>query len=365
MSERILTPAQRAAKRRRLWKKFFWRRIAILSLLAAMVVTLTVVGVELIIPDQPPMVETPELPDLSGEPEEPETPLVEVAYPTADEKTVTLGSEVDATYAVLVDVTTGRIVAQKGANVRSYPASITKMMTLLVAVENAEDLSATYEMPFELLNELYIQQASVAGFATGEKVTVTDMLYGCILPSGADATIGLANLLAGDEPAFAKLMNERVKSLGLKDTHFTNTSGLHDADHYTTVTDMAVILMAAMQNPLCKEVLSTYKYVTAKTDQHPDGIELYSTLFSRMYGTEPEGATVIAGKTGYTTEAGHTMASYAKGDDGHDYVFVTMGGSNRWKATYDCIDVLTDFFGPDSAEGETISTQADTTEVAE
>ena len=352
MSERILTPAQRAAKRRRLWKKFFWRRIAILSLLAAMVIAVTTLAVGLIMPNDPPAMVTPELPDSPETPEEPEEPIVEVPYPVADEKTVALGSEVDAAYAVLVDVTTGRIVAQKGADVRSYPASITKMMTLLVAVENTEDLSATYEMPFELLNELYIQQASVAGFATGEKVTVTDMLYGCILPSGADATIGLANLLAGDEPSFAKLMNERAKSLGLKDTHFTNTSGLHDADHYTTVTDMAVILMAAMQNPLCKEVLSTYHYVTEKTPQNPEGLDLYSTLFSRMYGTEPEGATVIAGKTGYTTEAGHTMASYAKGDDGHDYVFVTMGGTNRWKATYDCINVLTDFFGDSAIEPE-------------
>ncbi len=344
-----LIPAQRAAKRRRLWKKYFWRRVAILGLLAAMAITLVTIGVQLIIPDAPPAVVEPELPKL---PEELEEPSVEVPYPTADEGTVVLGAEVDAAYAVLVDVTTGRIVAQKGADVRAYPASITKMMTLLVAVETAEDLDATYEMPFELLNDLYIQEASVAGFATGEKVTVTDMLYGCILPSGADATIGLANLLAGDEPSFAKLMNDRAKSLGLKDTHFTNTSGLHDREHYTTVTDMAVILMAAMQNPLCKEVLSTYHYTTAKTPQNPNGLELYSTLFSRMYGTEPEGATVIAGKTGYTTEAGHTMASYATGDDGHDYVFVTMGGTNRWKATYDCINVLTDFFGGETADSE-------------
>lgn len=344
-----LTPAQRAARRKRLWKKYFWRRIALLSGLLLLVSAVAVTGVMLMLPDDPLPSTQPETPVQPETPDESAEPTYEIPYPTADADTVTLGSEVDAAYAVLVDVTTGRILAQKGADTRAYPASITKMMTLLVAVENATDLNATYEMPFELLNDLYIQQASVAGFAAGEQVTVTDMLYGCILPSGADATIGLANLLAGDEAAFAELMNERAKALGLKDTHFTNTSGLHNVDHYTTVTDMAVILMAAMKDPTCREVLSTYHYVTAETPQNPDGLELYSTLFSRMYGTEPEGATVIAGKTGYTTEAGHTMASYAEGEDGHDYVFVTMGGSNRWQATYDCINVLTEFFGSETS----------------
>lgn len=347
MSEqkRELTPARRAAKRKRLWKKFFWRRIAILTLLAGMAVTVVSVGVMLILPDAPPAVQSgsPTQPEAPAEPEE---PAVEVAYPTADADTITLGSEVDATYAVLVDVSDGRIVAQKGADVRAYPASITKMMTLLVAVENTTDFSETYEMPFKVLDDLYIQQASVAGFSTGEKVTVTDMLYGCILPSGADATIGLANHLAGSEKAFAKRMNQRAEKLGLKDTRFVNTSGLHDDQHYTTVTDMAVILMAAMKNPTCREVLSAVSYTTAKTPEHPDGIELYSTMFSRMYADQLKrdgydyDVTFIGGKTGYTTEAGHTMASYVTGADGHDYVIVTMDGNNRYKATYDHLNIM-------------------------
>ena len=111
---------------------------------------------------------------------------------------------------------------------------------------------------------------------------------------------------------------------------------------------MAVVMMAAMENPTCREVLSTYQYTTASTPQHPDGLLLTSTMFSRMCGTEPEGATIIAGKTGYTPQAMHTMVSYAVGDDGHDYVFVSMYGSDKWQATYDAINVLTAFCGEQS-----------------
>ena len=276
----------------------------------------------------------------------PEKPVV--VYPTVTADTVELGATVDAEYAVLVDVTENRIVAQKRAEAQVYPASVTKVMTLLVAVENATDMTQTYEMSYNFLDELYWQQATVAGFSSGEKVSVKDMLYGCILPSGADATIGLANLLSGSEEVFAAQMNQKAADLGLKNTHFVNTSGLHDNNHYTTALDMAVVLAAAMQNDTCREVLSTYQYTTASTPQHPDGLLLTSTMFSRMYGTEPEGATIIAGKTGYTIEAGHTMASYAKGDNGHDYIFVSMDGTNKWKATYDAINVLTAFCGPDT-----------------
>jgi D-alanyl-D-alanine carboxypeptidase (penicillin-binding protein 5/6) len=98
-----------------------------------------------------------------------------------------------------------------------------------------------------------------------------------------------------------------------------------------------------MENEHCRQVLSTYQYTTASTPQHPEGILLESTLFSRMYGTEPDGATVVAGKTGFTNEAGNTLVSYAEGLDGHDYILVTLKGSNKWKAINDTIDLYTEF----------------------
>ena len=282
----------------------------------------------------------PQQSPVDSVPDQPEVPTL-----TVDDTVQEMGSFIDAKYAVLVDVTEGRIVAQKAPDTRSYPASIAKIMTLLVSVEHIEDLEDTFEVTYAITDPGYLQGASMAGFKNKEQVTMRDLLYGCILPSGADATAALAHVVAGSEEAFADLMNQKAEELGLENTHFSNASGLHQGDFYTTPKDMALILMAAMENDTCRMVLCTDEYRTNKTPQNPDGLQLYSTLFSRMYGDEPEGATVIGGKTGYTYEAKHTMASYAEGEDGHDYVIVTMAGSNNYKATYDHINILSRYVG--------------------
>lgn len=259
--------------------------------------------------------------------------------PVITPKTEELGDFVDAGQAILIDVTNNTVLASKNPAERVYPASVTKIMTLLVGVEHIRDYTATVAMPYEILDDLFAQQATVAGFSAGEKVNMTDMLYGVILPSGADATWGVAYHVAGSEEAFVELMNQKAAAIGMKNTHFVNSSGLHDRNHYTTAEDMALLMREAMKNPLCRKVLGTYQYTTASTPEHPEGILLTSTMYSRMKGDEPEVATVLGGKTGYTAQAGHTMVSFAKGNNGHEYVFASMGGSNRWKATYDAIHI--------------------------
>ena len=333
-------------ERHRRRRRRFRRRQRILELVIALAVAAVIVvpiliftgGDETEISDSAVSTPTQNPVAVTPEPTKP-------TYPVATSATAELGETVDADYAVLVDVTTGEIVAQKRADHQVYPASVTKVMTLLVAVENATDMNQTFKMSYSFLDPLYLDEATMAGFSSGEEVTVKDMLYGCILPSGADATVGLAHLLAGSEESFAGMMNDKAAALGLKNTHFVTSSGLHNSNHYTTPLDMAVVMAAAMDNPTCREVLSTYRYTTASTPQHPDGLLLTSTMFSRMYGTEPEGATIIAGKTGYTPQAMHTMVSYAEGDNGHDYIFVSMYGTDKWQATYDAINVLTAFCG--------------------
>ena len=335
-----------SSERLRQWKRkkrILWlRRAGLLCGAAGMVVGLLCGAVALLFSGESsvaPLVEKPIVAPTT-QPTEPEQPTLVV-----DEDVINPGSFVDAKYAILVDVTEGRVVAEKQADVQTYPASITKMMTLLVAVENVPDLSATYEMSYAIIDPVYQQGASMAGFRSEEQVSIKDLLYGCILPSGADATAAIEQVVGGSEEGFAAMMNQRAEQLGLENTHFTNSSGLHGSNHYTSARDMALIMIEAMKNPTCREVLSRVQYTSASTPQNPDGLTWESTLFSRMYGDEPTGATVIAGKTGYTTEAGHTMASYATGDDGHDYVVVTMGGSSKWKATYDCINVLSRYVG--------------------
>lgn len=248
--------------------------------------------------------------------------------------------ENNAKSIIIIDKATNKVVAARNPHAREYPASTTKIMTLLVAVENMKDWDAKFTMTLDITDPLFVAEASVAGFLNGEQVSMTDLLYGTILPSGADAAMGLAISVAGSEEEFVKLMNKKVKELGLKNTNFTNVSGLHNEKNYSSAYDMAVILDAALQNETCKEVLSTYQYTTAVTPQHPEGIKLSGTLFSYMYGTEPETATILGGKTGFVNESGYCIASYGKGNvSNNEYIIVTMGNAGRWPAFYGQIDL--------------------------
>lgn len=262
-------------------------------------------------------------------------------YPEVTENTIYLNSEFSCEYGLLVDTQTHEVLVAKGnPNQRIYPASMTKIMTLLVAVENIENLDDTFLMTNEILYPLNLQDASVAGFLGGENVTMRDLLYGLALPSGADAAVAIADYVAGSEEEFAVLMNEKVEELGLKNTHFVTTSGLHDENHYSTLADIAVILQEAMDNNLCRQILSTYQYRTESTDEHPNGILLTSTMFSRMKGNEDEdiGVDIVGGKTGYTNEAGHCLASFAR-KDGKEYIAVLGKGGGKYSMIYDTIDI--------------------------
>lgn len=260
-------------------------------------------------------------------------------YATISPSYVEVTSEqVKSPNVALLDVDNNQIIAGRNADIKIYPASMTKVMTLIVAVENLKDTNATLTFTNAMLYDFYRENATVAGFLDNETVDVEDMLYGLILPSGADAALGLAMLTSGSEEAFVELMNQKCTELGLKNTHFVNTSGLHDPEHYTTPIEMAMIMKYAMSIPECAKVLSTYQYTTKATQQHPEGILLTSTMFSRMYGNEVEGVTIKAGKTGYTSEALQCLVSYAvKGE--HSYIAVTTGSTNKWHSIFDDFEI--------------------------
>lgn len=246
------------------------------------------------------------------------------------------GARLDAENAVLVRLSDNSVIASLHADMRIYPASMTKIMTLIVACERLASLEDKVAVSAGVIAAAYTAGASCAGFAAGESVTVRDLLYGAALPSGADATDTLAVYIAGSESAFAELMNRKAAELGLKATHFVNASGLHDENHYSTVREIAAIMAYAMKNELCREVFSALTYTTSSTSEHPDGIVLYSTAFSRMSARNFGSVTIKAAKTGYTDEAKFCLASYAEDGDGKGYILVTAGGTTRHAPVYDC-----------------------------
>lgn len=225
-------------------------------------------------------------------------------------------------YAILVDEDSGEVMAQKGGGEKIYPASMTKIMTAILAVENSDDLSERVTVPPEIFPPLYDEGASMAGFESGEEVTLNDLLYGILLPSGAESCITFAERIAGSEDNFVDLMNEKAKELGMKNTHFCNSTGLHQLRHYSTVSDIAVLLRYALKNQDFREAFSSGRYSTSSSAQHPGGFTIYSTMFSELESAAVTGGKILGGKTGYTDEGGLCLASLAE-VNGREYILVT------------------------------------------
>ncbi len=290
------------------------------------------------------------------QPAEPPKPVSAVQRPQMCAATVSLSDQISSTYGVLVSLQDSLILAEKSATAKMYPASMTKVMSLITACEHIENLSDTVTVTSTIIDPLYREGASLAGFSPGETVTVQDLLYGMVLPSGAEASAALAEYIAGSEEEFVKLMNEKAAEMGLNATHFTNCTGLHNENHYSTAVEMAMIMAYAMEHEACAEILSAYQYTTTPTEKHPEGILLESTMFSRMYGDEPDGVTILAGKTGYTNEGHHCLMSYAKDDiTGEAYIFVSADSTEKFGPVFDAIHVYSDYTEPiDPQTGEKV-----------
>ena len=153
-----------------------------------------------------------------------------------------------------------------------------------------------------------------------------DLLYGAMLPSGAECCIALADTISGSEADFAELMNKKAAKLGMDNTHFCDSTGLHNPDHYSTVKDIAVLMKYCIKNDTFREIIETARHSTGVTNIHPDGITYYSTMFKNLSDPTVTGGKILGGKTGYTSEAGHCLVSFAE-IEGREYIFVSAGAS--------------------------------------
>jgi len=291
---------------------------------------------------------------------EPETePVTE---PAIEEKTYfakttaatkPMNGDVFSNYGIFIDLETDTILAERNADTVINPASMTKILTILVAAEELgeERLDELVPVSKEATEYSYVNECSNAGFEAEEIVTVRDLFYGTILPSGGEAAAALAAYTSGSMEEFVRQMNQKAEELGLSETaHFTNCAGLYDENHHCTVYDMAMILEAALDNPFCKEVLSARTYTTSSTTEHPEGL-LLSNWFLRRIEDKDTGGEVLSAKTGYVAQSGSCAASYGKSHSGKEYICVTADASSSWRCIYDHV-ALYQQFGDEAVQTE-------------
>lgn len=209
----------------------------------------------------------------------------------------------------------GEVLFEKNADAIIYPASLTKIMTAIVAIELTEDLQKQTIVEPQTIATYTAQNASMAGFHAGDFVTIKDLLYGTLLASGADATATLADAIAGSEEKFVTYMNNKAQEIGMNDTYFVNTSGLHDEAHVSSVRDISKLLRYALENPTFYHIFTSKSYTT----HVPNELTITNSLFTKMPGVD---GPILGGKTGYTPEAGLCLASIIE-KEGKSFLFIT------------------------------------------
>lgn len=244
---------------------------------------------------------------------------------TADN--VTLIDNIKSKNTILVELDSFTSIAEKGADEKMYPASMTKVMTLIVACENIKNLNEKLTVTQEIADYMKDNDGSGAGLKIGESYLIEDLLYLIAYQSDTMACLLIADHVAGSEEAFVALMNKKASDLGLSSTHFTNCTGLYNAEHYTTCREMASIMAYAMDNELAYKCLSSYR----GRPMTVGGVNC--TFYANWYSGRGRFAdnprlktvTVVAGKTGYTDESGFTFVTVAEGKNGKTYINVTVG----------------------------------------
>ena len=228
--------------------------------------------------------------------------------------------------ALLIDLNTGRTVYEQDADERVYPASLTKIMTCLIALENG-NLSDVITIDEAALAGLD-QDSSVVGLQVGEQITLENLLYCMMVHSGNDAANAVAEYIAGSTADFVRMMNERAYALGCKDTHFNNPHGLHDESHYTTARDLAIITQAALKSENFRQIVDTYEYKLPDDNMRQNipklkttNMLIYQSMSNSLYYPRAHGI-----KTGYTSQAGRCVISEATGD-GLDLLGIVCGAA--------------------------------------
>ena len=238
---------------------------------------------------------------------------------------------VDAEAFALFSLNDGEVISQQNIYERVYPASTTKILTCLIALENG-DLSDTVTVPDSAA--ISVSGSSMANLKPGDKLTLSDLLYGLMVPSGNDAAETVAVYIAGSDEAFAELMNEKARSLGATQSHFTNPHGLPDTSHYTTPYDMYLIFNAAMKNETFREIASQKSHEARVTNASGETRTMRWTSSNQYLSGDfslPAGISYTGGKTGHTADAGYCLVMSETADDGSNYISVVFKAASYQK----------------------------------
>ncbi len=238
------------------------------------------------------------------------------------------GFELEAHTAILYSLDTGDVLYSKNADEKVYPASLTKMLSAIILIENTADLDKeilTYTN--EANNEILGTGSVVVGLKIGEQITARQALNCLLISSGGDVAYAIAHHYGGNTDGFVALMNEKAKEIGMVNSHFGNPVGLHDDETYTTGNDILTLTKYALKNEVFKEVTSTVKYTLAPTNMHSKERHYSTTNFLTNPTTNYYYQYAKGVKTGFTTEAGRCVVSTAS-YNGYNYLCVIMGCKN-------------------------------------
>lgn len=231
---------------------------------------------------------------------------------------------IHSSYALFIEKDSGEVLYKKNETKKTAPASLTKMMTILVALDKIENLSAETSIDSKSYNDMVEKNSSMAGFVPGEKLTYRDLLYGAMLNSGGEAANSLALSVCENQKNFVDLMNEKAKKIGMNDTHFTNVEGFDDPDQYSTAKDMALLVSKALDNGHFRVLFTTPTFRTSTTSVHPEGLLLSSTVLTNLPEMTNTSFSIAGGKSGTTLDAGECWATLGE-INGKEYISVVMG----------------------------------------
>lgn len=238
-----------------------------------------------------------------------------------------------ANAAIIMDAASGQILYEKNAHEKKYPASITKIMTILLALEAEVDFNETITMSENSIWGVE-RDSTLLGLDVGEKVTMGDLMYATMVMSANECAYAIAEYVGGDIETFAGMMNDKAAALGCENTHFVTPNGLHDDEHYTTPYDMALITKEALKYDQFRELAQTLSYTVPETNLADVTRPLWNgnkmiNPASDMYYEYCEG-----GKTGYTTKSNNTLMTYAK-KDGLELICIIMDCDGNRRAYTD------------------------------